>query len=66
MLYHETHQGPWNFMTQNTFKEAGVGMLLQFTISDWFEVYLLNQEITSAIVILLTKAYFAHYGTSFC
>ena len=32
--------------------------------SDWFEVDLLNDDITAAHVISVTKVYFSHYGVT--
>ena len=63
MLSHEIPQGPWKFLSQDFFKEGGCWYAVTVNhYSDWFEVYLLNEDITAASVVSVTKAHFAHYG----
>ena len=55
--------GPWQFISQDLFKQAGRWYAVTIDrYSDWFEVDLLNEDITAAHVILDTKAHFAGYG----
>ena len=63
MLSHEIPQGRWKFISQDLFKQ--VGRWYYVTVdhySDWFEVHLLNEDITAANVISVKKAHFALYG----
>ena len=63
MLSHEIPQGPWKFISQDLFKQGGRWYSVTVDhYSDWFEVDLLNEDITAANVISVTKAHFARYG----
>ena len=63
MLSHEIPQGPWKFISQDLFKQGGRWYSVTVDhYSDWFEVHLLNEDITSANVISVKKAHFARYG----
>ena len=63
MLSHEIPQGPWKFISQDLFKHGGRWYAVTVDhYSDWFEVDLLNNDITAANVISVTKAHFARYG----
>ena len=63
MLSHEIPQGPWKFVSQDLFKERGHRYAVPVDhYSDWFEVDLLNEDITADSVISVTKAHFARYG----
>ena len=63
MLSHEISQGPWKFISQDLFKQGGRWYSVTVDhYSDWFEVDLLNEDITAATVISVTKAHFARYG----
>ena len=60
MLSHEIPQGPWKFILQDLFKQGGHWYSVTVDhYSDWFEVDLLNEDITAANVISVTKAHFA-------
>ena len=64
MLSHEISQGPWKLISQDLFKHGGRWYAVTVDhYSDWFEVDLLNDDITAANVISVTKAHFARYGT---
>ena len=57
---HEIPQGPWKFISQDLFKQGGRWYSVTVDhYSDWFEVDLLNEDITAANVISVTKAHFA-------
>ena len=57
MLSHEIPQGPWKFISQDLFKQSGRWYCVTVDhYSDWFEVDLLNEDITAANVISVTKA----------
>ena len=63
MLSHEIPQGPWKFISQDLFKQGG--RWYSVTVdhhSHWFEVDLLNEDITAANVISVTEARFARFG----
>ena len=63
MLSHEIPQGPWKFISQDLFKQGGRWYAVTVDhYSDWFGVDLLDQDITAANVISVTKAHFARYG----
>ena len=63
MLSHEIPHGPWKFISQDLFKQGGRWYAVTVDhYSDWFEVDLLNEDITAAHVISVTKAHFARYG----
>ena len=63
MLSHEIQQGPWKFISQDLFKQGGCWYsVIVDHYSEWFEVDLLNEDITASDVISVTKAYFARYG----
>ena len=63
MLSHEIPQGPWKFISQDLFNRGGRWYSVTVDhYSDWFEVDLLNDDITAANVISVTKAHFARYG----
>ena len=63
MLSHEIPQGPWKFISQDLFKQGGRWYSVTVDhYSVWFEVDLLNEDITAANVISVTKAHFARYG----
>ena len=63
MLSHEIPHGPWKFISQDLFKHGGRWYAVTVDhYSDWFEVDLLNEDITAANVISVTKAHFARYG----
>lgn len=52
-----------SFISHDRLKQGGGWYI--FTVdhySDWFEVDLLNEDITAANVISVTKAHFARYG----
>lgn len=63
VLPHEIPQGPWKFISQDFFKQGGCCYVITVNhYSDWFEVDLLNDDITAANVISVTKAHFTRYG----
>ena len=63
MLSHGIPQGPWKFISQDLSKQGGRWYSVTVDhYSDWFEVDLLNDDITAANVISVTKAHFARYG----
>ena len=63
MLSHEIPQGPWKLISQDLLKQGGRWYAVTVDhYSDWFEVDLLNEDITAANVISVTKAHFARYG----
>ena len=63
MLSHEIPHGPWKFISQDLFKQGGRWYAVTVDhYSNWFEVDLLNEDITAAHVISITKAQFARYG----
>ena len=63
MLSHEIPQGPWKFISQDLFKQGGRWYSVTVDhYSDWFEIAPLNEDITAANVISVTKAHFARYG----
>ncbi|KAL9967068.1 hypothetical protein ACROYT_G025231 [Oculina patagonica] len=63
MLSHEIPHGPWKFISQDLFKHGGRWYAVTVDhYSDWFEVDLLNEDITASHVISVTKAHFARYG----
>ena len=63
MLSHEILHGPWKFISQDLFKHGGHWYVVTVDhYSDWFEVDLLNEDITAANVISVTMAHFARYG----
>ena len=63
MLSHEIPQGPWKLTSQDLFKQGGRWYsVIVNHYSDWFEVDRLNEGITAANVISVTKAHFARYG----
>ena len=65
MLSHEIPQGPWKFFPQDLFQQGGRWYPITGDhYSDWFEVDLLNEDITAANVISVTKSHFARYGIS--
>ena len=56
MLSHEIPQGPWKFISQDLFKQGGRWYSVTVDhYSDWFEVDLLNEDITAANVISVTR-----------
>ena len=62
-MSHEIPHGPWKFISQDLFKHGGRWYALTVDhYSDWFEVDLLNEDITAAHVISVTKAHFGRYG----
>ena len=62
MLSHEIPPGPWKFISQDIFKQGGRWYSVTVDhCSDWFEVDLLNEDITAANFISVTKAHFARY-----
>ena len=62
MLSHEIPPGPWKFISQDIFKQGGRWYSVTVDhCNDWFEVDLLNEDITAANVISVTKAHFARY-----
>ena len=62
MLCHEIPQGPWKFISQDLFRQGGRWYSVTADhYSDWFEAELLNEDITAASVISVTKAHFARY-----
>ena len=61
MLSQRIPHGPWQFILQDLFKEAGRWYAVNVDhCSDLFD--LLNEDITAPHVILVTKAHFAGYG----
>ena len=63
MLSHEIPQGAWKFISQDLFRQGGRWYSVTVDhLSDWFEVDLLNEDISAANVISVTKAHFARYG----
>ena len=69
MLSHEIPQGLWKFISQDLFKHGGRWYSVTVDhYSDWFEVDLLNEDITAANVISVTKAHFPVmvYRIHFC
>ena len=63
MLSHEVPHGPWKFISQDLFKHGERWYAVTVDrYSDWFEVDLLNEDITAANVISVTKVHFARYG----
>ena len=55
MLSHEIPQGPWKLISQDLFKHGGRWYAVTVDhYSDWFEVDLLNDDITAANVISVT------------
>ena len=65
MLSHGIPQGPWKLISQDLFKHGGRWYAVTVDhYSDWFEVDLLNDDISAANVISVTKAHFARYGIS--
>lgn len=51
------------FISQDLFKQGGRWYSVTVDhYSDWFEVDLLNEDITAANVISVTKAHFVRYG----
>ena len=63
VLSHEIPPGPWKFISQDLFKQGGRWYAVTVDhYSDWFEVDLLDQDITTANVISVTKAHFPRYG----
>ncbi|XP_068756751.1 uncharacterized protein [Montipora capricornis] len=63
MLSYKIPQGPWKFISQDLFKQGGRWYSVTVDhYSDWFEVDLLNEDITVANVISVTKTHFACYG----
>ena len=63
MLSHEIPQGPWKFVSQDLFKQGGRWYSVTVDhYSDWFEVDLLNDDITARHLISVTKAHFTRYG----
>ena len=64
MLSHEIPQCPWKLISLDLFKQGGRWYsVTEDHYSDWFEVDLLNEDITAATVFSVTKANFASYGT---
>ena len=62
-MSHEIPHGPRKFISQDLFKQGGRWYSVTvYHDSDWFEVDLLNEDITAANVISVTKAHFARYG----
>lgn len=62
-LSHEIPQDPWKFFSQELFKHAVRWYTVTvYHYTDWFEVDQLNEDITAAHVISVTKAHFARYG----
>ena len=62
MLSHEIPQGPWKFISQDLFKQGGRWYSVTVDhYSDLFEVGSVNEDITTANVISVTKAHFARY-----
>ena len=63
MLSYKIPQGPWKFISQDLFKQGGRWYSVTADhYSDWFAVDLLNEDITAANVISVTKTHFARYG----
>lgn len=63
MLSHEIPDGPWEFISQDLFKQGGRWYAVTVDhYSDWFEVHWLQPDITAANVISVTKAHLARYG----
>ena len=63
LLSHKIPQGPWKFISQDLFKQEGRWYAVTVDhYSYWSEVDLLDQDITAANVISVTKAHFARYG----
>ena len=53
----------FSFISKDVFKQGGGWYFVTVDhYIDWFEVDLLNEEITAANVISVTKAHFARYG----
>ena len=62
-LSHEIPQGSWKLIPQDLFKQGGHWYSVTVDhYSDWFEVDLLNEDITVANVVSITKAHFDRYG----
>ena len=60
MLSHEIPH--WKFISQDLFKQGGRWHAVNVDhYSDWFEVYLLSEDITAPHVISVTEAHFARY-----
>ena len=62
MLSHEIPHGPRKFISQDLFKQGGRWYSVTvYHDSDWFEVDLLNEDITAANVISVIPVYQIHF-----